>query len=80
MTTAAIPNYPKRKNKREALLELLSDGQRHHMRQMMEVGGMRFGARVDELRRAGYAIETLHIGADETAYQMFIDETQLSFG
>ena len=79
MTTAAIPNYPKRKTKREAILSLLSDGQRHHMTELERVGGMRFGGRIFELRKQGHIIETIHIGADETAYQMHIEDRQLTF-
>jgi hypothetical protein len=75
MTTTAIPDYAKRRNKRDALLELLSDGQRHHMREMERVGGMRFGARVHELKHDyGHDIETIHLGADETAYQLHVKE------
>lgn len=66
----AHPDFKKRTNHREAILRLLSDGKQHHMTEMEMVGGMRFGARVFELRKKGFAIETMHIGADETCYRL----------
>lgn len=76
MTTAAIPDYAKRASKRDAMLALLSDGREHHMTECERVGGMRFGARIWELRKQGHDIETIHIGADETAYRMHVRDTQ----
>lgn len=75
---AAIPNYPKRKSKREALLDLLSDGRQHHMSELIRVGGYRYGGRLHELRHDfGYDIETLHVGADETAYVLHKGQRRL---
>lgn len=78
MTTAALPDYAKRASKRERMLALLSDGKQHHMTECERIGGMRFGARIWELRKQGHDIETIHIGADETAYRMHVDPRQLA--
>ncbi|MDP9192327.1 MAG: hypothetical protein M3P06_11570 [Acidobacteriota bacterium] len=78
MTTAAIPNYPKRTSNRDAILALLSDGWQHHMSELIRVGGYRYGGRIFELRKKGYDIETIAVGKDEFAYRMHIDGRQLA--
>lgn len=49
---------------RDALLRLLSDLQWHPHYELAERSGVRYGARVLELRRLGYVIETVNMGAD----------------
>ena len=44
--------------KRDALLILLSDKEWHPHYQLVETGGVRYGARLAELRRLGHGIET----------------------
>lgn len=60
----------KRRSHKQALLELLSDGELHHMNQMLRVGGFRYGGRLFELRKAGHAIETVKVGEDEFMYRL----------
>jgi len=43
---------------RERVFDLLRDGQWHTWRELHAVGGVRYSARLLELRRQGYAIET----------------------
>lgn len=66
-------DYTKRLGNKEKLRRLLSDGAVHHMRELHAVAGWRFGGRIYELRKEGYDIETIFIGADETAYQMHVE-------
>ena len=47
----------KRLSKRDALLALLSDGRWHSARELTEVAGWRYSARLHELREDGYKIE-----------------------
>src|SRR5688500_9299520 len=43
----------RRRSKREAVAAVLADGQWHSSRELHEIGGWRYGARLDELRKAG---------------------------
>jgi len=45
-------------SKRQAILERLSDLQWHSWRELNAVGGVRYGARVLELKRQGHIIDT----------------------
>lgn len=45
-------------SKREALLRLLSDLGWHEHHELSRVGGVRYGARLLELKRLGYTIES----------------------
>jgi hypothetical protein len=45
------------KSHREKVLELLRDGAWHTQQEMQRVGGLRYGARVHELRAAGLNVE-----------------------
>ena len=49
--------FAKRASKRDALLALLSDGRWHSARELTEVAGWRYSARLHELREEGYRIE-----------------------
>ena len=67
---ASKPPVNKRTNNRDALLSLLEDGQQHHMSECQRTAGYRYGARLFELRKQGYDIETIRMGDDEFAYRM----------
>ena len=43
---------------RSRLLDLLSDGEWHSQHECVEAGGLRYGARIKELREQGHRIET----------------------
>lgn len=73
-----MPDFKKRTSHRDAILALLSDGRQHHMSECIKVGGFRYGGRIFELRKRGYAIETIRLGGDEFAYQL-IREGQQEF-
>jgi len=49
---------------RDALLELLLDLGWHDYKRLSQVGGLRYGARILELKRLGYKIESREIGRD----------------
>lgn len=63
-------NGEKRLTHKEALLALLSDYQTHDMAECLRVGGYRYGARLHELRRQGYVIETISEGDDVFSYRL----------
>lgn len=69
-----MADYAKRRSHKDAILALLSDGREHHMAECLAVGGYRYGARIFELRRQGYDIETIHVGPDETAYRLHVGQ------
>jgi hypothetical protein len=48
------------KSHREKVLELLRDGAWHSSRALMQVGGTRYGSRVQELRDRGFIIDCRH--------------------
>lgn len=64
----------RRKTHREALLDLLSDHMLHDMDECLKAGGFRYGGRLHELRRAGYAIETVRLVDDLFAYRLLPPE------
>ena len=66
----------KRTSNKDSLLALLSDGREHHQRECLQVAGFRYGARVFELRREGYIIDTVRIGTDAFAYRMLVEAKQ----
>lgn len=53
--------YTRRKTNREALADLLADGQWHTNSELHEVAGFRYGARLLELRQAGHVIHAQDI-------------------
>ena len=63
-------DYAKRSSHKQRLLDLLSDGEQHHMSECIRVGGYRYGGRLHELRHAGHIIETIPLGKDEFAYRL----------
>ena len=56
--TVAESDKPRLNKAHRALLQLLSDHAWHANSELMETAGMRFGARLEELRKAGHAIVT----------------------
>jgi len=58
------PSEPDAATRREALLELLRDGQPHGGLEMRRVCGHHHGARLHELRQRGCVVECLGKGAD----------------
>lgn len=56
--------------KRDALLRLLSDREWHAHHQLASVAGVRYSARLLELKRLGYTIDTVDIAAQGRAYRM----------
>lgn len=56
------------KSHREKVRELLDDGEWHTSRALMQVGGTRFGARVQELRDRGLTIECQPVEGDRGAW------------
>lgn len=66
----------KRLSHKAALLALLSDGRQHHMSECARAGGWRYGARVFELRKEGYEIETIRLGDDEFAHRLIVRDRQ----
>jgi hypothetical protein len=50
---------------RDRIFALLSDCQWHTRRELQAVGGIRYGARLLELKRMGYRIEAADTGGDE---------------
>jgi hypothetical protein len=47
-----------KKTARERLLDLLSDGEWHSYKECQSVGGARYGARLHELRRLGFQVDS----------------------
>ncbi len=69
----SAPVRARRRTKRDALLELLRDGLWHPTLECTEHGGLRFGARLLELRQDGFDIETR--GEDnQCAYRLVSSE------
>jgi hypothetical protein len=68
----------KRENNKARILAWLSDGRRHHMSELLEVGGYRYSARIYELRKEGFDIETLQVGDDEFAYRLRAGQGELA--
>lgn len=66
----------KRKNHRDALRELLADGDLHGQWECVRVAGLRYGARLFELRNHEHLnIETVQLsGEDRFAYRWIREE------
>jgi hypothetical protein len=60
----------RRKSNKEALLERLLDGKEHTQAECQEAGGLRYGARMLELRDDGYVIEKRHTGGGGWVFWM----------
>lgn len=56
--------------RRERVLSLLSDLGWHSYRALVTVGGLRYGARVLELRREGYQIEVRALDVEGQEYRL----------
>lgn len=63
-------HHAKRKNKRDALRDLLADGAWHDLKALHAVGGWRYGARLHELRRAGAVIHSKALGPGQFAWAL----------
>ncbi len=74
MSTA--PDFHKRASHKARLLELLADGAWHGMREVQAVAGWRYSARVCELRKEGYRIETRPIFGDAWEMRWCREATQ----
>ncbi len=60
----------KRISNRAAILELLRDGLPHSQMALLSVGGLRYGARLYDLRRMGHTIDTINTGDDKFYYRL----------
>ena len=49
---------------------MFRDHAEHSQRECLNVGGYRYGARIHELRRRGWDIETIRLGDDEFSYRL----------
>lgn len=65
-----VVNHAKRLSHKERLLSLLSDHKWHGMRECMEHGGMRYGARLHELKHEGWPVEKRLVFADVYEYRL----------
>lgn len=77
MADISIPREEARRRRShcEKLLGLLSDGNWHTQAEMVSAGGMRYGARLFEMRHTqDLTIERRQVGADEWQYRL-IDPT-----
>ena len=54
-----------KKTQRDKVLELLWDMYWHHHNELADVGGHRYSARVLELKRLGYSIDTRHFKGEK---------------
>lgn len=54
---------------RERLFRLLLDRGPHTQQECMRAGGMRYGARLEELRKLGHDIETIRVDHARGAYE-----------
>lgn len=67
MTTDYAREY---RTARERIRAFLADGQWHSWRQLRAVGGVRYGARLLELRRLGHRVETLKLSEGGKTYRL----------
>jgi len=67
-----VDHAEQHKSKRQYVLELLLDGKWHPHYQLADIGGVRYGARIRELKRLGYEIETMDVvaGVDGRRYRL----------
>ena len=70
MTTALASDFAGLASNRDRLLQLLKDGQWHDQHACTEAGGMRYSARVKELRAQGYRIETQRLEPRRFFYRL----------
>ncbi|MFZ5469457.1 MAG: hypothetical protein ACOZIN_08475 [Myxococcota bacterium] len=56
-------DYGRRKSNKEGLRALLADGRWHGIRELHEVAGWRYGARIFDLRGEGLVIHRRPVGA-----------------
>lgn len=54
--------------RRDALRALLSDGLWHTQQELERAGGMRFGGRIHELRKAGFRVEKRMVDGDSSRW------------
>jgi hypothetical protein len=52
------------------LLELLGDGRWHDQWELVKAGGLRYSARIMELRGDGHAVETHHVRGRQWSYRL----------
>lgn len=71
------PDFKRRTSHAQALLELLLDGRWHGMREVQNAGGWRYSARICEMRKAGYEIETRNVFGDVFEYRMLLRAGQM---
>jgi hypothetical protein len=64
-----VMHVSKRTSHRSALVFLFRDGQWKSMREVQQAGGWRYAARICELRRDGFDIQTRRVGADVFEYR-----------
>jgi hypothetical protein len=57
-------------SKRDALYRLLADCAWHTRSELQAAAGIRYGARILELKREGYAIEDRRVGLVEKSYRL----------
>lgn len=62
--------HDRRKNNKAEVRALLADGQRHTNMQLVNVGGLRAGARVYELRAEGLVIHRYATGPGAWSYRL----------
>jgi hypothetical protein len=62
-------DYAKRRSSKRRILDLLSDGKPHTMRELNAIT-FRYGGRIHELRKEGYCIETKAIAPDQYQYTL----------
>ena len=74
MTTALASDFAGLASNRERLLQLLKDGQWHDQHACTGAGGMRYSARVKELRAQGYQIETQRLEPRRFFYRLVMPE------
>ncbi len=55
--------------KEQMILDVLSDGRDHHMRELNAIA-FRYGGRLHDLRKQGHVIETRRVGEGEFVYRL----------
>lgn len=74
MTTALASDFAGLASNRERLLDLLKSGRWISQQEATEAGGMRYSARVKELRAQGYRIETQRLEPRRFFYRLVMPE------
>ena len=62
----------------EALLALLSDGRSHNQHEVLKAAGYRYTGRVEDLRKRGHDIESIHVQGSEWRYRLVVKPRQLN--